>query len=158
MGTDSAIPKERPKRDHAGFLPRASHPTRAAGHKTEHLFAVLSSPGALPARRRGLEGFIWDHCQCTAHMAFLTPYIILGCWGRNQQQPYPTAPETKIPTEASSSGLLRESHSHPNLPLCSSPSLQELAEQMGLVPWLASLEPARQQKGSGEPLLLPCRL
>lgn len=96
-------------------------------------------------------------------MAFLTPYIIMGCWGSDQQRPYPTAPETKIPMEASSPGLLRESHSHPNLPLCSSPFLQELAEQMGFVPWLASipvlaLEPARQQKGSGEPLLLPCRL
>lgn len=96
-------------------------------------------------------------------MAFLAPYIIVGCWGRNQQQPYPTAPEAKILMEASSSGLSRESHSHPNLPLCSSPLLQELAEQMGFVPWLASipvlaLEPARQQKGSGEPLLPPCRL
>lgn len=108
-------------------------------------------------RRRGLEGFTEDHCQCIAQMAFLTPYLIVGCWGRNRQQPYPTAPEAKILMEASSSGLPRESHSHPNLPLCSSPFLQELAEQMGFVPWLASipvlaLEPARQQKGSGEPL------
>lgn len=85
-------------------------------------------------------------------MAFLTLCIIMGCWGRNQQQPYPTAPEAKIPMEASSSSP----NSHLNLPLCSSPFLQELAEQMGFVPWLVSipvfaLEPARQQKGSGEP-------
>lgn len=81
--------KERPKRDHAGFL----HPTRAGGHKTEHLSAVLFSPGAWPARRRGL-GFTEDHCQCIAHTAFLSPYIIRGCWGSNQPRPYATAPKS----------------------------------------------------------------
>lgn len=89
-------------------------------------------------------------------MASLTPYIIMAWRGRNQQQPYPTAPEAKIPMQAFSYGLLREPHSHPNLPLCSSSFPQELAEQMGFGHWLASiallaLELARQEKGSGEP-------
>lgn len=99
MGTDSAVPKERSNRDQAAFLPPASHPTRAGGHKTEHL--LLSCLPQELDQHRGL-GFIEDQCQCTAHIAFLTPYIIMGCWGRNQQQPYPTAPGAKIPTEASS--------------------------------------------------------
>lgn len=67
--------------------------------------------------------------------------------------PYPTAPEAKILMEASSSCLPRGSRSHPKLSLCSSPFLNELAEQMEFVPWLTSisdcaLEPVRQQKCS----------
>ena len=74
------------------------------------------------------------------------------CWGRNHQS-IPTAPEAKILMEASSSGLPRGSHSHPKLSHCSSPFLNELAEQMGFVPWLTSipvfaLEPVRQQQCS----------
>lgn len=76
-----------------------------------------------PEQHGGEDQDTEDQCQRTAHMAFLSPYIIMGCWGRNQQQPYPTAPEAKIPMEASSYLVLAslESHSHPNLPLCSSP-------------------------------------
>lgn len=68
-------------------------------------------------RRRGLEGFTEDHCQCIAQMAFLTPYLIVGCWGRNRQQPYPTAPEAKILMEASSSGLPRVTFPPQSAPL-----------------------------------------
>lgn len=51
VGTDSAVPKERSNRDQAGFLPPASHPTRAGGHKTEHL--LLSCLPQEPDQHRG---------------------------------------------------------------------------------------------------------
>lgn len=76
-------------------------------------------PRSLTTRRRGL-GFTEDQCQCTAHMAFLTPYITMGCWGRNQQQPYPTAPEAKISMEASTYLILAFLESHIPTPMCPS--------------------------------------